>query len=196
MSSIKAARLIVITGGPGAGKTALLEVAKRHARGRVAVLPESASLLFGGGFPRRTTDAGKRAAQRAIFHVQRELERLAVEDQLAPTILCDRGTVDGAAYWPGPPEELFAEMGTTWLRELARYAAVIHHRTPRNGHGYNHENTLRVESPEEATAADERILEAWSAHPRRFVIDSSDDFMEKVSRALEVIDSELVVSRA
>ncbi len=42
-------KLVVLTGGPGAGKTAVLEVVRRRFCEHVAVLPEAASILFGGG---------------------------------------------------------------------------------------------------------------------------------------------------
>ena len=45
---------IVITGGPGAGKTAILELARRDLCAHVEVLPESARIVFSGGFPRRS----------------------------------------------------------------------------------------------------------------------------------------------
>lgn len=188
-------RLLVVTGGPGAGKTALLEIVRRNYGEQVVVLPEAASILFSGGFPRRTTDAGKRAAQRAIFRVQSELERLALEERAAPVVLCDRGTVDGAAYWPGEPEGLFREVGSTLERELAHYSAVLHLRTPEDGKGYNHANPVRIETAREARAVDDRILEVWQAHPQRFVIDSTDDFLHKVSRALAIVDAQLGAPR-
>src|SRR5678815_1320515 len=87
-------RRVVLTGGPGAGKTAVLELVKHSFCRHVMVLPESAGIVFGGGFPRRPDVASTQAAQRAIFHVQRELEN-AADGMNAAVILCDRGTVDG-----------------------------------------------------------------------------------------------------
>ena len=119
-----ARRRIVLTGGPGAGKTAVLELVRQNFCRHVDVLPEAASVLFSGGFRRGVTPLARKAAQRAIFHVQRELETVAeVEDNVAIT-LCDRGTVDGFAYWPGP-EEFWRAMGTSVEAELRRYDAVI-----------------------------------------------------------------------
>ncbi len=43
---------IALTGGPGAGKTAVLELLRKYFCKHVRVLPEAASILFGGGFPR------------------------------------------------------------------------------------------------------------------------------------------------
>jgi len=180
-----------MTGGPGAGKTAVLEVVRRHFCEHVVVLPEAASILFSGGFPRRESLASRRASQRAIFQVERELERLASEEGKAAVVLCDRGTLDGLAYWPGPPDELFVQVGTTLEAELARYAAVIHLRPPSAGNGYDHANPVRTESAREAAAIDERIFRVWSKHPRRHVVESSPTFIEKVGRALEALHAEI-----
>lgn len=181
----------MITGGPGAGKTAVLEIVRRHFCEHVAVLPESAGIVFGGGFPRWPTEPGRRAAQRAIFHVQRELEQLAEEERSAALTLCDRGTIDGAAYWPGPPETFFAAVGTTEQEQLARYDAVIHLRTPTLNGGYNTSNPLRIESAREAAHIDARIAAAWAAHPRRFFVESSEDFLDKAARALALLRAEV-----
>ncbi len=182
-------RRVVVTGGPGAGKTALLELVRHAVCRHVHILPESAGVVFGGGFPREDDPPCRQAAQRAIFHVQRELE--AVGDAHRPAIvLCDRGTVDGVAYWPGDPAEFWSNLHTDPQRELARYDAVIHLRTPPAGR-YNHRNPLRTETAAAAAAIDERILQAWSSHPRRFVIESSPRFIEKAMRAIEVLHAEL-----
>jgi predicted ATPase len=182
------AKCIVLTGGPGAGKTATLELVRQTLCEHVVVLPESAGIVFGGGFPRSRLEHAHKASQRAIFYVQRELEA-AVADNAA-ILLCDRGTVDGLAYWPGP-EDLFAAVHTSLDEQLARYDAVIHLRTPSAEHGYNNANPLRTESAAEAAAIDQRILDAWARHPRRFVIESSVDFISKASRALELLRAEV-----
>jgi hypothetical protein len=76
-------RRIVLTGGPGAGKTAILELIRRVMCNHVRVLPESAGIVFGGGFPREGRAAVRRPAQREIYHVQRELEATALVDDHA-----------------------------------------------------------------------------------------------------------------
>ena len=60
-------RRAVLTGGPGAGKTALLELIHQSFCSHVKVLPEAASVVFGGGFPTEDDPTSRRAAQRAIF---------------------------------------------------------------------------------------------------------------------------------
>lgn len=182
-------RRVVLTGGPGAGKTAVLEVVRQSFCRHVRVLPESAGILFGGGFPREDSPESRRAAQRAIYYTQRELEAIADADGDVIT-LCDRGTVDGGAYWPGP-QDFWSAVGTTRAEQLGRYDAVIHLRTPSPAHGYNRVNPLRVESAAEASAIDERILAVWDGHPKRIVLEATPDFLTKASLALAAIAGEL-----
>jgi hypothetical protein len=153
----------------------------------VRVLPEAAGIVFGGGFPRAPTPSARRAEQRAIFFVQRELEATA-DDGVPTIVLCDRGTVDGEAYWPGP-SDLWSWVGTTLEDQLARYHAVIHLRTPLAS--YNHSNPLRIETAVEARAIDDRIAQLWAAHPRRFEVSAEADFLTKAAHAIQILREEL-----
>jgi hypothetical protein len=121
--------------------------------------------------------------------VQRELEAASV-DADAAVLLCDRGTVDGAAYWPGPGQ-LWDAVGTTLPAELARYAAVLHLRTPALDMGYDHSNPLRIETAAEAHATDLRIAMAWADHPHRFEVAPASSFLAKAARAIETLRDEL-----
>lgn len=182
-------RRIVLTGGPGAEKTATLELIRQTLCEHVRVLPEAAGILFAGGFPRHGVDDVRRAVQRAIFFTQRELEAVGDVDNAA-IVLCDRGTVDGFAYWPGP-DDFCAAVGTTLDEQLKRYDAVIHLRTPGAGGGYNNVNPLRIENAVDAAAIDLRIATAWETHPRRFVVEAAPDFVTKATQALEILRAEL-----
>lgn len=184
-------KFIVLTGGPGAGKTAVLEVVRKHFTERVVILPEAAGIIFGGGFPRTSTDPGRRAAQRAIFHVERELETMVTEEGKASVVLCDRGTLDGVAYWPGESADYFRAMGTTLEAEIARYSMVIHLRTPSEDGGYNRANPLRIESASDAARIDARIAEVWSTHPRRIIVQNQRKFFDKLEQVLEVLHAEM-----
>lgn len=177
--------LVVLTGGPGAGKTAIIEFIRMAFCRHVKVLPEAAGVVFHGGFPRDSSPVKLRAVQRAIYHVQRELER-SMEEENAAVILCDRGTVDGLAYWPGP-EDFWKEVDSSLSDELDRYSAVIHLRTPREENGYNYSNPLRIEGPEEARAIDERIGELWADHPNWHEVPPTDDFLVKARSAMEIL---------
>jgi predicted ATPase len=176
---------VVLTGGPGAGKTAALELIRQSFCSHVVVLPEAAGIVFSGGFPRDDASPTRKADQRVIFFVQRELEALA-EGRNPALVVCDRGTVDGLAYWPGP-DDFWPSVGTTHALELGRYDAVIHMRTPTRRHGYNHANPLRIETAAEAHAIDDRIAEAWRAHPRYFEVASAEQFLDKVTAVLAIV---------
>lgn len=183
-------RLIVVTGGPGAGKTAVLETVRRSF-GNVAVLPDAAGIVFGGGFWRHPSVVGRKAAQRAIFHIQRELERLVTEEGALAFALCDRGTLDVLAYWPEAAASFFAETGTDRETELARYEAVIHLRTPTLDSPCDFYDPLQLDSMREAQAIDHRIALAWEGHPNRVFIESSADFFGKALRAVMQIRANL-----
>jgi len=182
-------RRVVLTGGPGAGKTAVLELIRLFFCQHVKTLPEAAGIVFGGHFPRSDSPPLRQAAQRAIYHIQRELESVA-DTGNAAVVLCDRGTVDCAAYWIGD-RDLFSAVGTTRAIELARYDAVIHLRTPTSPQAYNRDNPLRLESIEEAAAIDLRIAAEWSGHPHRLVVEPTEDFLQKAARALALLRDEV-----
>lgn len=73
-----------------------------------------------------TGGPGAGSIQRAIYHVQKELQTIFFEEKKWTLGLCDRGTLDGLAYWPGKPEDYLAALGTTLERELNQYYGVIH----------------------------------------------------------------------
>lgn len=182
-------RRVVLTGGPGAGKTAVLALVRQSFCEHIKVLPESASVVFGGGFPRSELVASRQAAQRAIFYVQRELEA-AIEAENPAITLCDRGTVDGAAY-SDHPSDFWQSMGTTLDEQLARYDVVIHLRTPPAEQGYNHQNPLRTETAEDAAAIDARIAAVWARHPRLHVVGNAANFLDKAARVLDLLRLEM-----
>jgi predicted ATPase len=187
MGKIVAPKLIVLTGGPGAGKTAVLEIIRRSICSHVSVLPEAASIVFSGGFPRRTTLSGRKASQQAIVHVQLALESSALGQFSA--CVCDRGTLDGLAYWPGSEAEFWDMAKTTREEQFKKYAAVIHLKSPGIAQGYNHANPFRIETEKEAMEIDAKLLEIWSGHPNCHIIESCDDFLDKAEQAVKLVNA-------
>jgi hypothetical protein len=181
---------IVVTGGPGGGKTTAADLFRREIGTRVVVVPESATLLFGGGFPRATESSARAAAQRAIYHVQTILED--VQSALYPDriLLCDRGTVDGAAYWPGQESDFFGAVGSSHERELARYDAVIFFQTAAAG-GMSVEggNPVRIETNAQAVELDARLHALWAKHPRFMVVPHNPSFVQKIMLGLATLQS-------
>jgi predicted ATPase len=181
---------IVLTGGPGGGKTTAADLLRRELGKRVIIVPESATILFSGGFPRSTHQDANRAAQNAIFHVQRNLED--VQSALYPdrVLLCDRGTVDGAAYWQDGQDAFFRSVGTTLSAELSRYDAVVFFETGAvAGLSIEGGNPVRCESLDQAVQLDRRLRALWSQHPRFTLVPHSTSFLEKMFGALRILQT-------
>ena len=191
--NMKDVKFVVLTGGPGAGKTAVLEMARKDLCRHCALLPEAASMIFAGGFWRLPSETAQRAAQRAIFHVQSEMEELVASEGRWTFALCDRGTLDGLAYWPGLEEHYWSQVQSDLSTELAKYHAVIHLRVPDGDGGYNQQNLLRTETAQQAQAIDHRIEQIWSRHPRYLQVPNFKNFFDKMQSALELIEAELPV---
>lgn len=181
---------VVLTGGPGGGKTTAADLFRRELGDSVVLVPEAATLLFSGGFPRVNDPLAVRSAQRAIFHVQRNLED--VQSALFPNriLLCDRGTIDGGAYWPDEPHDFFKSLGTTLEAELDRYDAVIFFETAAAG-GMSIEggNPTRIESNDAAVALDRRLRSLWQSHPRFVLVPHNPSFFKKITFGLASIES-------
>ena len=115
----KTPRRIVLTGGPGGGKTTACDILRRELGKHVAFVPEAATMLFMGGFPRYENPHCVEYQQRAIYAVQVNLEQTQRMQYPGRILLCDRGTLDGAAYWEGGMQDWCERMGTT--EEKARH---------------------------------------------------------------------------
>jgi predicted ATPase len=183
MSAIK----IVITGGPSGGKTTLIEALKKEMGSTVAIVPEAASILYRGGFPRLKSKDGMACSQKAIYTVQKELEELILhENPKAKLIICDRGSLDSVAYWPHPEAHFFKTIKSNRKKELQRYNWVIHLDTASRSF-YDTSNPIRTESFNEACSLNEKIKKAWQDHKQRLVISQNEDFLSKMTVSISVI---------
>ncbi len=180
---------IVLTGGPGGGKTTAADLFRREIGERVVIVPEAATLLFLGGFPRSSEPAALRSVQCAVYHVQKHLED--AQSALYPerVLLCDRGTIDGAAYWPGDPLEYFEAVGSSFQAELGRYDAVLFFETAAAG-GLSVEggNPTRIESNAQAVALDLRLRTLWAQHPRFLLVPHNVSFVRKIMMGLALLE--------
>jgi predicted ATPase len=177
---------IVLSGGPGGGKTTAADLYRREIGEKVVVVPETATMLFTGGFPRVGEPEARTATQRAIFHTQVALED--IQGALYPhrVLLCDRGTIDGAAFWPDDaPEGFFKSLGTSLEEQLGRYDAVIFFESAAVGDiSIEGGNPARTESNEEARQLDMRLRELWSEHPNFHFVPHSASFFAKLQDGL------------
>lgn len=181
---------VVLTGGPGGGKTTAADLFRREIGNRVIVVPEAATLLFSGGLPRADRAAAQRSVQTAIYQLQRSLEDIQTARYPDRILLCDRGTVDGGAYWPDGAADFYESVGSTQADELSRYDAVIFFETAaRGGHGFESENRFRTESHQEAIDLDSRLRSLWSSHPHFTVIPHTASFFRKMTIGLGILES-------
>lgn len=178
---------VALTGGPGGGKTTAADLFRREVGEQVVIVPEAATMLFSGGFPRCSEPAAVRETQRAIFYTQRALEDIQRTRYPDRVLLCDRGTLDGSAYWNHEGDgDFFEAVGTTMEAELARYDAVIFFETAaRGGILIEGGNRVRSESNEEAVAIDAHLREVWSAHPRFSLVRHTGSFFAKLQAGLD-----------
>jgi predicted ATPase len=184
-------RRIAVTGGPGAGKTSIWRAVAAAHPDRIVALPEVATLLLTHVFPQPRSLAERHALQRSIFAVQKDLETVH-EGRLDAdqVLLCDRGTPDGAGYWPAGPAAFFTAMDADWDAELARYDAVLFLETAAaGGLSIAEGNVVRKEDQAAAIAIDRNIHAVWSRHPRFHHIAHEHDFAVKVARGRAVLAS-------
>ena len=176
---------IVLTGGPSAGKTSIVEILYKSNSEKTVVVQEAASLLYRGGFPRAFEPKHVQSQQYAIYAVQSALEEIALEESGGRTIVCDRGSLDGLAYWFGTKESFFEKVSSSMQKEIDRYNWVIH---LDSASGYNYKNSAtRPEKIFEAEKINELVKIAWSEHPNRLIIPNSAVFLKKVEMVLHAL---------
>lgn len=187
--------IVVLTGGPGGGKTTLLEELARDPAwaNRFVALPEA---IFATRFlniaPR------EKLFQRVMVNLE-----IGIEDAVARAlcaadpraILCHRGTLDPLAYWLdcGWTEEEFLAFTETRREEhYARYTAVIHFVTAADDapQAYKrYPEAHRPEKPKDAIRLDRLLEHVWRDHPRYFRIDNTGrDWEVKAEEARRILE--------
>jgi predicted ATPase len=184
---------LVLTGGPGGGKTTLLrELQQRpEERRRWIFVPEAAPLLFQAGL-----NPGTKSFQRAVVGLQIALEEAgataAAPDQ---RLICHRGTLDALAYWLRNGWEEGEFFASTMSRDehLRRYIGVVHLQSAAVGaeiHYRRWPDAHRPETPGQAAEIDALCARAWAGHPRRVVVENARrDWPAKARVAREAVSS-------
>lgn len=170
--------LIVLTGGPGGGKTTLIEELAHDPgwRGSFLALPEA---IFAAG--QVGVSSRERLFQKLMVETQCGLEDALARslDHSDPRfILCHRGTLDPLAYWLDrgwPEDEFFTFTGTKREDHYRRYSAVIQLVTAADGaeeHYARWPEAHRPERFEDAIRLDALLHQVWRDHPRYFRLDN------------------------
>lgn len=183
-------RRIAVTGGPGGGKTTVWRALAAAQPARLVPVPEVATLLFRHVFPQVESTDERCAVQRAIYLVQEQLEDFhAARASTGQALLCDRGSCDGAGYWPSGCDAFFAAMGTSWDVQLARYDAVLFLETAAvGGYSISEGNETRTETLAAAVETDTRLRAVWARHPRYRLVPHEPDFARKITLACAALD--------
>lgn len=190
MKNLDRKKRIVLTGGPGGGKTTALDLFQRELSGRLVAVPEAATMIWNGGIERTDNAEATKATQTAIFHLQHHLEEVQRRHYPNRLILCDRGSLDGLAYWPNSEAHFFEAMGSSYEEELARYDAVIFFETAaKSNQGITSNNPMRTESELEAIELDDRLQRVWSRHPNFNLVGSAESFLQKIVLGIRTIES-------
>jgi predicted ATPase len=185
--------LIVLTGGPGGGKTTLINELSRDPAwvDRFAALPEAIFTLRHSNISPK-----EKLFQRAMVQMQWAMEdglsRVLEED--GRIILCHRGSLDPLAYWlmrGWEEEEFFLFTGMRREEHFQRYTAVIHLVTAADGAEHAYErwpDAHRPETMEESIRLDHLLGKIWQNHPHYYQLDNHGiSWEEKSMKAKEII---------
>ncbi len=189
---------IVVTGGPCAGKTTGMSWIQNAFSGRgyrVLFVPETATELITGGVAPWTCGSNLDYQK---CQVKLQLEKEKIFRQAAETmkdekilIVCDRGVMDNKAYMT--EVEFQAVLNALDLDEVTLrddYDGVFHLVTAARGAQEFYtlgNNRARTETPEQARALDDKLIAAWTGHPRLRVIGNDTDFDNKMKKLVAEI---------
>lgn len=186
--------VIVLTGGPGGGKTTLIDDLRRDPdwTNHFVTLPET---IFSAN--QTNISLKEPLFQRVMVNLQIGIEDglLRALDSADPrVILCHRGSLDPLAYWlqRGWPEaEFFEFTHTTRAEHYCRYAAVLHLVTAADGAACAYKRWPHAHRPEDAETAiqlDRWLEQAWRSHPHYFRLDNDRrDWLEKSVAARRIL---------
>lgn len=195
---------IVLTGGPCAGKTRCFQKVLEEFSGKVLGVGEIATQTYLGlglppsGYPdwnRAFWDHPplRREFQAKILEAQwqreKEIEDLAKAQGIG-AVLCDRGLLDGSAYWPGGLADFLSQFQLDLNECHGRYRQIIHLESTAMDPGdlySSAENSTRREPKPEAMEREKRTIEAWNGHPNRFVVRVADSIEKKIRATLDQV---------
>ena len=180
---------IVLTGGPGEERRPpSISFAERSAKAWSSFL-KLRRCFFEAVFRGRTKSMHASRRRQPSFMCSGTSKTCSPRSIPSGYLLCDRGTIDGAAYWPGGASEFFDFVGSTLANELERYDAVLFFETAAAG-GMSIEggNPARIESNEQAIDLDHRLRELWLQHPRAVVVPHHTSFVTKIMLGLVALE--------
>lgn len=199
---------IVLTGGPCAGKTTTLALIIEHftQKGyKVFAVPEVPTIFTQAGMNYLTTNKeffyeGEKATLEVQLLFEDRFYRMAQTCTEPCLIVFDRGTMDISAYMqPEMWQDITSKLGTSTEELIKRYDAIFHLKTAAHGAAQYYNTATNAQRYEEATEEglkiarmlDDKVLNAWSAHPHRTIINTHEDFVFKMNQVISSIEEVL-----
>ena len=195
---------IVITGGPCAGKTTgmswIQNTFEKNWYTMLFMQEPATELKTAGITPMRCSSM----MSYQLFQMKLQLEKQRVFERAARDIankdpgsrvliIFDRGFFDNRAYMTEAEfEQALALLDVDREEMLLSYDAVFHlETTAKFAAAYygTATNAIRDESPEEAAALDDRVINAWKEHPYFRVIENLNGFEDKMRHLIAEIAS-------
>lgn len=184
---------VVLTGGPGSGKTVVSSAIASADPGRYVVVPEAATQVYSTAQTRwdLVDTVGRRELQRRIYFVQRRQEDEFAREHPDKILILDRGTIDGAAYWPDGAAAYWKDLGTSLQAELARYDFVIWMQTAAAIGIYDgsDSNACRFEDAAGAVASGQALIDLWSGHPRFIKVPALASIETKIAEVRRLLET-------
>jgi len=196
-SSPRPLQKIVLTGAPGSGKTTIARTLAEARPDSYLHVPEAATQTYTALMTRwdKLDDAGRRDAQLRIYTLQISQEAASIEQARGRVILLDRGTIDGAAYWPDGPERYWETLQSSHARELSRYDLVLMLESVAALGQYDGDksNSTRFESAQESLENAKVLEKLWNPHPNLIRIAATRDLPDKLAAVERAIDHYLAI---
>lgn len=192
MSNIKR---IVLTGGPGGGKTTTLEYLRQHNE-NLYIEPEAATMVLKSGFPvpdgsRPWSQEWQNSFQAAVRGMQEALDNLACQEASlggAQAIVQDRSHVDAAVYYASEQDYEQRTM-TTIAKEIGRASLVFFLPTFAGTTNFDaRANPHRFEEESTMVELSNKLEKIWTNHPRFFKLEAAtvEDRAQIISELIKI----------
>ena len=194
---------IVLTGAPGSGKTTAVRTLStdpacadwRSKVGGVTIVDEAATQIYTQRDTRwdRLDLEGQREAQRDIYRLQVRQEQAArelAERQGHRLVLLDRGTLDGAVYWPDGPAAYWDDLDSHEAAELNRYDGVLLLESTAalpNLYDGDASNATRFEDAAAALENAKRLAALWTRHERVGHVAAAERLEDKLRNIADAV---------
>lgn len=192
---------IVLTGGPGSGKTSVLEKINQvySSEGyKVIIVPETATELMNNGITFKDGSMSLVDFQELVMRLQlakeevvdRTIELMSNEKVI---VVYDRGTIDNTAYInKNEFEEILTRLNNvkSFTDLLNKYDLVIN-LVGREDFYTTQNNKARSESSSEALKLGDTTLKCWLGHKTIKIVMPKDTVDEKISEVLNIINESL-----